>query len=81
MINGVTGKLRGVSTRANLDVAFILLQVVEPMRNRDPFRQLRPIMIIDLNPIGAVGVSRSVEGANQFSFFVSILITGLPAAA
>ena len=81
MIDGVTGKLRGIATGANLDVPFVLFQVVESMGNRDPFGQLRPIMIIDLNRIRAVGVSFSIERANQFSFFVSILITGFPAAA
>ncbi len=37
MINGVTGKLRGISTGANLDIPFVLVQIVEAMGNRYPF--------------------------------------------
>ena len=80
MIDGVTGEFRGVSTGANLDIPFVLVEIVEAMGNRDPVSQVRPIMVIDLKPIRAVGVSLSIEGANQFSFLVSILITGFPAA-
>ena len=41
----ITGKLTGILTRAQMDVAEIVFSVVDPMRNNDAFCQTAEIMV------------------------------------
>lgn len=79
MANRVTGKLSGIVAGANLDVADIVGHIVQPMRNGDPGGQAGPVVVKHLNGVLSVEGTLPVQLANQFSFFVSMLITGLPA--
>ncbi len=81
VVDGITGKFSGISTGPNLNIALVLAQIVETMRNGYPLRQRLPIMVIDVYHFGVVGVACSIERTNQFFFFVSTLITGLPSAS
>lgn len=79
MMHRITGKFGGIAAGANLEKALILAQVIQAMGNRYPVRQRRPVMVKDGNCLGVVGMPWTKKRTNQFSFFVSILNTGLPA--
>jgi hypothetical protein len=80
MANRVTGKLGSIVAGANVDIADVIRQVIQPMRNGDPGGQTGPVVVKHLNGFLSIESALAVQLANQFSFFVSILITGLPAA-
>lgn len=82
MANRVTGKFSSVVAGANLNVACISLEVVQSVWNRNPCSKGSPIVVKDCNGfILGVNSSLTIELPNQFSFFVSILNIGLPAAS
>jgi hypothetical protein len=82
MTNGITRKFTGVMSCANLDVACIAVQVIQPMWNRHSGCQRFPVMVEDGDGfVLRIGSSFAIELPNQFSFFVSILKTGLPTAS
>ena len=69
-------------TGANLDITSIALQVIQSMRNGNARRERLPIMVEDrYRFILGIDSSFAIELPNQFSFFVSILNTGLPATS
>lgn len=80
-VETIAGKFGRISTGADTDEAFVLRYIVDAMRNGNAFGQTRPVVVIDVYGRRVVGCACSVELANQFSFFVSTLITGLPAAS
>ena len=76
--NRITSKLSCVMTDANLDIANVLLEVVQPVGNGDPFCERGPIVVINLNLLLSVQTTLSIKQTNQFFFLVSMLKSGLP---
>ena len=62
--------------RAQGDIALIVLQIVEPVRDDHPFSQAREVMIQSRHGLPSVQRAWTVEIADQLFFFVSMLMTG-----
>jgi hypothetical protein len=76
--NRVTGQFTSMVGGANLDVAYIVPNVVKSVRNSNSSSKPWPIMVQHLNGFLGVQLSLSVSLPNQFFFLLSILMTGLP---
>jgi hypothetical protein len=63
---------------AKLDVAYIVPDVVQSVRNSNSSSKGWLIMVKHLNGFLGVELSLEVSLPNQFFFLVSILITALP---
>ena len=76
--NRVTGQFTSIVGGANLDVAHIVRDVVQSVKNSNSSSKGWPIMVKYLNLFLGVQLSLSVSVPNQFFFLVSILMIGLP---
>jgi hypothetical protein len=76
--NRVTGQFTSMVGGANLDVAHIVPDVVQSVRNSNSSSKGWPIMVKHLNGFLGEQLSLSVSVPNQFFFLVSILMTALP---
>jgi hypothetical protein len=76
--NRVTGQFTSMVGGANLDVAHIVPDVVQSVRNSNSGSKPWPIMVKHLNDFLGEQLSLSVSLPNQFFFLVSILMTALP---
>lgn len=74
----IDGKFMGIARSTNLDIADVLAQVIEPVRNRPACCERRPVMVIDRDGRLSVGVASSIQRAYPLFFLVSMLITGSP---
>ena len=61
---------------SNLNIANILAQVIQPMRNRLAGCQRGPVMVVDLDGGLGIEMTRSIEVTYQLLFLLSMLITG-----
>src|SRR5664279_377412 len=62
----ITGKLTGILAGANMNIAKIVLSVIDPMRNNDAFRQTGEIMVIGMQFFAGVQMTRAVKIAQIF---------------
>jgi hypothetical protein len=76
--NRVTGQFTSMVGSANLDVAYIIPDVIKSVRNSNSSSKGWPIMVKHLNDFLGEQLSLSVSLPNQFFFLVSILMTPLP---
>jgi hypothetical protein len=76
--NRVTGQFTSIVGGTNLDVAHIVPDVVQSVRNSNSSSKGWPIMVKHLNGFLGVQLSLEVSLSNQFFFLVSILMTPLP---
>jgi hypothetical protein len=76
--NRVTGQFTSMVGGANLDVAHIVPDVVQSVRNSNSSSKGWLIMVKHLNSFLGVQLSLSVSLPNQFFLLVTILMTGLP---
>ena len=56
----------------------IVSEIINPIRNHNPIGQTRKIMIKGQYRFLRVQATLTIKAANQFFFFVSILMTGFP---
>jgi hypothetical protein len=73
--NRVTGQFTSMVGGANLDVAYIIPNIVKSVRNSNSSSKGWPIMVKHLNGFLGVQLSLSLSLPNQFFFLVSILMT------
>ena len=81
LAKAVTGQLTGVVTRAQVDRAASLLEVISAVRDRDPVRQTRQVMLPCFHEALRREGAGAIEIADQRFFFVSMLRSGLGPAA
>ena len=78
--NTGASELGGVMTCSQRNVADIAVYIIQAVRNGFSVRERRKIMIMHNNRFCRVKFSGPVKITDQFFFFTSILMTGLPAA-
>jgi hypothetical protein len=74
----VIGQFTSMVGGANLDVAYIVRDIVKSVKNSNSSTKGWPIMVKHLNDFLGVQFSLEVSLPNQFFFLVSILMTPLP---